>query len=359
MPGRDLTVREIKELLTGLLPGLIHELVPSARREGNVFSAPNPTRSADGRGSFKVWSNGAWREYDEPEAYGKGDLLDLISYVHGHGGKTRPARKFAVDWAKKRLGLSDRDPRALAKARREVNARSKEREADEAKRAMRKRIMVRELLDKRVAIHPSAPPWLYLAGRGLDLAQLPWVSPCLGYVPSVRHWTSGHTWPAMVSQVLHRDPSLLGLHGTFLEEHEGLWRKVKALGREAKLTLGVVKGGIVPLSLGAHGLTLKDAAADGKACDVILCEGIETGLALAIAIPEARVWSCLNMGNMAYAPVDHPAVSRVIAAIENDIKPQAIRQRESVLEALEAKGKPLATMQPHLGSDFADLTEEN
>jgi hypothetical protein len=58
---------------------------------------------------------------------------------------------------------------------------------------------------------------------------------------------------------------------------------------------------------------------------------------------------------MANAPVNHPAISAVILAIENDVKPQALKQREKVIETLEGFGKPVIPMKPHMGSDFADV----
>ncbi len=58
---------------------------------------------------------------------------------------------------------------------------------------------------------------------------------------------------------------------------------------------------------------------------------------------------------MAHAPIWFGCVSSIVVALENDTKPQALKQREAVLDALERHGKPLATMQAHAGNDFNDL----
>ncbi len=43
----------------------------------------------------------------KPEDYGKGDILGLVAYVAGLAPRSKEGRKHAIQWAKKRLGITD------------------------------------------------------------------------------------------------------------------------------------------------------------------------------------------------------------------------------------------------------------
>jgi hypothetical protein len=355
----DLSPSELKRLLQGQCPGLIHELCPGARREGRLYSAPNPTRGADGHGSFKIWPNGAWREYDDDES-NKGDILGLVAYVGGHAPKSREGRRYAISWARKRLGLEGGDKRMLAAARRKASKEAEERrlaaEREEAARAFRIKMRVKDIWRgaKPLSIDPPDVVTLYLRGRGIDLAAIPRLNAnVLRCHPGLRHWTSDHFGPAMIAAVISPTAGFIGVHCTFLAADGG-----KARLNNPKLMLGAIKGGVVPLAFGPSGLTGHELFARKQAETVAVGEGIETMLAVAAAEVPAMVWAALSLSNIANAPVDLACVSSVIFVSENDAKPQAIMQRESVWDALARHGKPLVDMRPHLGSDFNDLIKE-
>lgn len=351
----SIPVGEIKALLQGRCPGLLHSLVPGLRREGNVFSAPNPTRAEKSRGSFKIWSNGAWKEYDSGEA---GDVLGLIAYVAGYEPKSREGRRYAIGRAKEILGLDTGDRRQLHVARKQAAERQKT-VAEEA--LARERFIadrVRSILAGAQRVDPADrehPAVAYLIGRGIDPALVANRFLPLLCHPNLQHWTErGHSGPALISPVMQASGAKSGLHAIFLAQRaDGSWGK--AVLERPKLMLGIVKGGVTPLTLGASGLTLGEASAQGQRGPVLLCEGRETGEALAIAAPDARIWCCLSLSNIAEAPVGHDAINGIIVALENDTKVQALKMRAKVLAALEGYGKPLVTMEPHVGSDFADV----
>jgi len=362
MSRDSVTVAEIKAGLIGRCPGLLRDLVPGLRREGNVYGAPNPTRPGKKNGSFKVWPTGNFRAYDESEDTGKGDILGLIAYLGGHHPRTREGRRYALQWARRELGLDTRDPERAAVVKRQAQAASQAAAEAEEKRAGFKR---RRVVEIRAGCLTLASPQAsivhrYLAGCGLDwraIAQ-PTVG-ALGVHPRLTHWAmpEGKVWsgPAMVATI-QTPGGPAGLHATFLaEDARGV---TKAPVPKPKLMLGEVKGGVAPLSLGPRGRTISECAAAGEPEDVILCEGIETGLALAMAIPEARVWACLSLGNIGHAPVGHAGVRAIIVALENDLKPAALAARAEMLDALARWGKPVSTMASHVGSDFADLMKE-
>jgi hypothetical protein len=346
----QLKIADIKAALQAQCPGLIFQLVPRVRREGGIYCAPNPTRAHDTYGSFKIRRNGGFTEYDSGD---KGDILDLISYVHGRGTGTKDARAFALEWAKSHLGLAQVDPEKLQKIKAQTEQRARESALEEAKREAFIAQRVQDIIAKAHKCDPSGDEAVmrYLRGRGLDPAAVRNRCMPLLQADDLKHWT--HEWkgPALISPVMQPDGRKAGVHVVFIDpETFG-----KAPVPTPKLMLGTVKGGVVPLTYGEHNLSLQESAAAGKQCPVILCEGRETGEALAAAVPEARVWCCLSLSNMANAPVNHPAISAVILAIENDVKPQALKQREKVIETLEGFGKPVIPMKPHMGSDFADV----
>ena len=130
--SRRVPISEIKAMLQAEGLSLIMQLCPGGRREGNLWSAPNPTRSADTIGSFKVWlggqAHGAWKEYDSDE---KGDIIDLIAYVHGS------SKVDAIMWARKHLGLDTADKSQLEERRREVAYRVEKRNEQELERQAR------------------------------------------------------------------------------------------------------------------------------------------------------------------------------------------------------------------------------
>lgn len=347
--------RELRVLLQARCPGLIHELVPNCRREGNVLSCPNPLRANDRHGSFKVWSNGAWKEYDSGE---KGDILGLLAYVAGISPTSREGRRYAIDEAKKILGLTDGNPRRLASVKLFVLERQKKQAEEEVARAIRIRARVSAIISEARILRDlhDRSNWAvrYLLDRGIDPALVQNRSTPLMLHPNLNNWVAREwTGPALVSPVCQRDGSSPGVHCVFLAERDG--RIVKAPLPSAKLMLGTVKGGVVPISSGPSGTTLGKAWAAGISGPVILCEGRETGEALAIGAPDARVWACLSLGNIAQAPVNHAGVTAIVVALENDQKNEAIRMRERVFESLQAHGRPVVAMKPHVGSDFADV----
>ncbi|PPQ39357.1 Toprim domain-containing protein [Rhodoblastus acidophilus] len=352
----DVPVRDLRAGLQALCPGLIHELVPGCRREGNVWAAPNPTRANDSRSSFKIWGNGAWREYDEPEDYGKGDILGLVAYVAGFAPRSKEGRKHAIQWAKKRLGITDGNSDVIKKIRREAAARRKKADKDEAERAARIARRVADILiQSKGASHDgfALVRRYLLEARGIDYDAIPNKCPVLRWHSGLRHW-GGANWfgPAMVAPAMNGDGFKTGLHATWLHDAGGV---DKAPISQAKLMLGDIKGSVVPLTYGPSGLSTVEASRQGIRGPLVLCEGIETGLSLALALPEARVWAALSIGNIDDAPVWFDCISSIIVALENDLKPQALAQRDEVLEALARRGKPLTTMQAHQGNDFNDL----
>lgn len=349
----DASIREVKEMLVGRCPGLLYELVPGMTKRGKLWFAPNPTRARDSATSFVVYPNGNWREHDgAPDE--AGDVIGLIAYVAHYDPKSREGRAYALQWARDRLGLGSKTPQEFKRDRAEAERKAREREAQEAQASVEKRARALAIYKESLPLDAPEGRYVraYLEARGIDLAAIAHPAHVMRVHPRLAAWSEsrGFRGVAMVNPVF--TGALSGVHCTFLDQIGGVWSKAAIA--KPKLMLGDVRGGVTTVALGPGGLTMKAAAAAGVAAPCIVGEGIETCLALALAA-DVRVVAALSLNNIGFGPWGHPAISSVVVALENDIKPAAVSARAQVLERVRSFGKPVATMTSHVGSDFADL----
>lgn len=342
-----LTVAAIKDLLQQRVPQLIEQLAPGMRRHGGYWQGPNPTRAKDGKTSFTVWHNGAFKEFDSGE---KGDVIGLIAYCR------RCTVGEAIAWAKDFLGLRDMDPAMRAKLDAQARAKNEQRrKAEEAERERRQQSAFRLWLAGR-PVTPTSLAGRYLGGRGIAVAELVNAEKDLrDSAGSLKYWgprgEGDPAWlgPAMLAPIRQVTGEILGVHATFLTPDGA----AKAPVMNPKLMLGTKRGGFVRLSRGASGLPFEDLAKCEAREPLVLGEGIETCLSVAQALPEARVWAALDLGNMASLPA-HPAIGPLVILKENDTKPAALEQRQRVMDQLAEKGFDVREMVPPWGNDFND-----
>ncbi len=122
----------------------------------------------------------------------------------------------------------------------------------------------------------------------------------------------------------------------------------------AKLMFGEAMGAVIEISCGPGGRPFWGPTEE--ALPVVLCEGIETGLSLAQAIDDARIWACGSLAGMGHAPVHLSCVSTITVARDNNAgNAQAEAHLNSGLDRLADSGKPLVIMRSHVGDDFNDL----
>ncbi len=161
--------------------------------------------------------------------------------------------------------------------------------------------------------------------------------------------TTGPKFPAVHSAFRGPAGTVTACHVTFLDP----LKPAKAPVEPPKLMRGEASGAVIEI---AHGRTGRAFWQTGIASDLILCEGIETGLSLAIAIPEARVWAGGSITNMGNAPVSLACIGRIFLARDNNEgNATAQQQLERVIDQLDRAGKPLVVMASHVGDDFNDL----
>lgn len=382
-----LGMREVREMLRdGHVERLCRELCPGGRREGEYWVAPNPTRDDRHRGSFKIWLRGPKRGgFVDYATDDRGDVLDLIAYVR------HLDRAEALRWAKDWLGIramSDADRARLAGRAKHAEARTRAAEAEEAARRQRRAFEL-WLTAKIIELdphptsplqgegNPAAPALLYFAGRNCPLDQVPHLSrDSLRFRPALEWWKGrdretgepGPSFPAIVSALRGREGNVTGVHCTFIAEAStpsrpppfrgrGKAAWVKAPVSNPKLMFGTSRGSVIRISDGPSGLPPDEAR--GKPSPLVIAEGIEDALTIAIAIPEARVWAAGSLGNIGEAPADLDCVATVIVAGDRDwSKPQAMAALDRALDQLAAHGKPVEVITSIVGKDFNDLARE-
>lgn len=332
---------EIARALDGRIAQLAPELLPSGRRNGNYWSAGSVDNEPGG--SLYIHTSGPKRGRWTDEATGEfGDALDLVAACRYRGD-----RKAAYDWSRAWLGLGDGAPvaqatRPLPKAR---DARDGEADADVLKR---RRAAQALWLDAQATI-AGTPVEAYLAGRGIRLASLGRQPRALRYHPRLFHRPSGRNMPAMVAAISNIDGDHIATHRTWIEQDQrGTWRKANV--ENAKMTLGDYVGGSIRIWRGASGKPLRQAKDDEV---VVIGEGIETCLSIAIAVRELRILAAVSLGGL--GAIGLPATIRdVILAVDNDSNDKARQACQRSIERHMDAGRIVRIARSPIGNDFND-----
>jgi phage/plasmid primase-like uncharacterized protein len=199
-------------------------------------------------------------------------------------------------------------------------------------------------------VAPSDPVDLYLAGRGIALAELGRAPRALRWHPEVWNQEKRGPLPAMLAAITDGAGVHVATHRTYLaRDADGGWQKAALA--DAKKTLGSYAGGFIPLWRGASMKPLRDAP-EGEA--VAIAEGIETALSVALACPELRVLAAVALANMARVTLP-PAVAEVILCADNDAdnaKAGALLERAA--DRFLAEGRAVRIARPPVGKDFND-----
>lgn len=340
---------EVKMLLQAQIVALCKHLAPDGHRSGNYWMAKNPTRNDRHSGSFWIAiggrAPGAWRD----EATGdKGDVLGLIQYIH------RTEFKDALAWARGWLGLEGM-PEGL-KRERVVQAEARA-EAEERRDAQ-------ALIDDRsrakgawLHCQPSligTPAETYLAGRGIRLSSLPRQPRALRFSPKQKHAESKASWPAIVAAMTGADGAFVAIHRTFLAP-DGSGKAPIAPARKIWPRFKGT-GAAIHLWRGETGLPAGEAAKQGLWDTLVICEGIEDGLSVAVACPEMRIWVAGTLGNI--AEIRLPECSgEVIVCADNDwSRPEAQKALDAGLMALARQGgrRKVKVARSPIGKDAND-----
>jgi hypothetical protein len=351
--------------LTDRIEDLCRVLLPAGRRDQDEWREAS-TRVGGLGDSFSVnitrgSRRGVWSHYGAGRF---GDALDLVAYVRFNDDK-----RAAIDWAKAWLGLDGSNPEALKAATmapaRDPNADAKAREETQNSRNAAHSIYL-----SGGAIEGS-PVEGYLLGRGLDVRRLGFPLKAIRCHPGLWDRYTARKWPAMVAAITSVDGKFLAVHRTFLEVlRDGSVRKAPIVddkgGVSNKRALGAYSGGVIRLWRGTRvdpdTGEIKQArrlAQCKSGVWVDLTEGIEDGLTVAIADPEARVLCAVSVSNM--GKVRLPAcVEGVVLWRQNDAPgSEAENAMNKVVQHFQAEGKRVADCRPPAGiKDANDMVRE-
>ena len=333
---------DIARLLAGRVQALAGELLPGGVRDGQEWRAGSIAGEKGRSLAVRLTGSkaGVWADFCSGE---RGDLLDLVAACRCGGDI-----KVAMVWASAWLGLDGASPLPRQAP---PPVRPKADSVPDSEALGRRDAALRLFLAARAELR-GTPAEAYLAGRGISLAELGRQPRCLRFHPALHNRESGKEWPAMVAAITGADGDHVATHRTWLHQTEaGQWTKAPL--RDAKMTLGSYAGGAIRLWRGASGLPLAKARPDEA---VILAEGIETALSIAIACPEMRVLSAVSLSNMAAIKLP-PAIRTVIIGADNDGADNhaAARALQRAIDRFAAEGRAVRIARPDGVKDFNDL----
>lgn len=148
---------------------------------------------------------------------------------------------------------------------------------------------------------------------------------------------TGKTGPhrhALIAACQDVDGRIMGVQRIFLTS-----AGAKAPMRQAKLSLGQIRGGALRLGPEAH--------------EIVLCEGPEDGLTLRQQMPAATVWVALGSGNMAAMALPARTKRLIIAGDNNPPGRDAVARAR---EVFVAKGVAVAPIYPL--EQFEDFNDQ-
>lgn len=295
--------------VASMLGRRVRSLAPELLKNGKIVNGEwrVGSLSDDPGQSLCVWMSGPkqgeWYDFAGGDG---GDTLHLVAAVK-FGGNIGTALK----WARSYLGLDDADPDRLAEVRREATRAAKRRDVEAEAEAAQLRASAKAMWLAGSPI-PGTPVEAYLATRGITLAALGHVPAALRFHPKLWCKEAGAEMPGMVAAIADHTGQHISTHRTFLAERNGVWRKAKL--DSAKLALGGYAGGFIKLTRGASGRAWSDVRGDET---VVIAEGIETALSVAVLVPEWRAVAAVSVGNMASIKLN-ANIRDIIIARDND-----------------------------------------
>jgi len=341
MASRD----EVAALLADRIETLVRELIPEGSRSGHYWIG-RPDRKS---GSFWVnlpgaRSPGTWKDAVSDE---KGGPIDLIMRCQNCDFKA------AMAWARDWLGLGNDDTRQVREKLEAARVRASQNVVSHDEKRLKDAAVARAvyLKSKREKFLES-PADHYLRGRGIDVRRLGRMPGVLGWVPAQHHVESNTEWPVMVAGFQNDAGETVAVHRTFLSNCSGAWRKAPV--DPPRKIWPSFMGCAIRLWRGDSGLSIEDAAKAGLRETLVLCEGVEDGLALALAEPGFRVWCAGSLGNLSHIKLPE-CIDEVVLAADNDWgKRQAAALLDKAVLALARQGARVRVARSHFGKDAND-----
>lgn len=350
----DIKIDEVANALRADIQNLIFAIGLQGKLDGNEFVAYNPTRADKHLGSFRICVKGAkqgiWCEFAGNE---RGDPIDLINYCLFNNS---PNKHEAIEWGKSFLGIGTgkvtlKQVRQRAEEQRETSEKLQKEETENFRRYAEK-----IWLDAQPSIK-GTPAEKYFNARGIDFNILKKQPHAIRFAPECyfeKDPRSGQKifMPAVVTAIHNSNNLFVGVHRTFLEEVNGVWK------RKTKKVLGAFAGGAIRLWRGKTGLPVSKLNTLEHWDDVdetlIICEGIEDGLSIAMACPEYRIWTSISVSNMQNIEIPKLINQVIIAGDVDGDQAIATKQVNTAAMAFQRAGKVVKIARPQNAHDFND-----
>jgi hypothetical protein len=290
------------------------------------------------------------------------DALDLVAYARGfEDPKTREARRQSILWARDYFGLGAAgfDHDGWIRRREEAQRRQAERRAKAQRELTAKRKTALGHWLHAKPIEPGDVGWRYLEARGIDLRQL-------GRRPGFLRVAERQDWFDDDGVVQHVGPALMSamtMAKTFGSLHR-TWIDPARPGEKADVPSPRKmwpdsEGCAIAIWRGESRMSDAEAAAKNHIEDLVLCEGVEDGLSIALMTPELRVKACGSLpGLLSFTPAKN--IRGITIAADNDWnKPQAEQLlKRACLRLRNDFGKAVRIARSPEGKDFNDLLRE-
>lgn len=354
---KNIEIPEIVHLLTLQIRELIDAIGLDGREECNDFVAYNPTRTDNHLGSFRICIRGAktgtWKEFSGNDV--GGDALQLIDYcLFGNADKVE-----AIKWAKSFLKIDTGISAVkLKKIKQDAEARKIAAAKEDAeKRANNIRFAQRIFFSAEVQIK-GTPVEDYLYNRKIDFAEMGRIPAVLRFAPKCWYSKNEPECPAMVAAVYSPENEFCAVHRTYLKLENGIYIK------KDKKVLGEFAGGAIRVWRGDTGASISKLESGTVAHTVnsrtlILTEGIEDALSVAVACPEFRIWAAISVGNMKNIKIPQ-CIDTVIIAADNDAPDSpAAHAVLGAAEEIERQGILVKIARSSFGKDFNDQLKKS
>lgn len=346
---------DVKALLLAQIDTLARELAPDGHRAGRYWMARCPWRADRNAGSFWITLHGAYAgAWVDAASDDKGDVFRLIDKAVGLNGDFVAVMKWSRGW----LGIGTMSE-AERRQRVSVAARARE-EAEaghaEAREKNRRRAQAYYINARKHAFSGS-PADLYLKSRGIDVSAMrdktgrPRVPGAIGYLPAMMHWETQTEWPCLAACMTAPDGTFSAIHRTFLKTDGSNKAPVRPA---RKIWPSGYLGSAIRIWRGETGMDVKDAAACGVRETLLICEGVEDGLSLALACPQFRIWCAGTLGNLGRIVLPE-CIDDVVVVADNDWgKAQAEKALDAALDHFASQGVSVRVARSHIGKDVND-----
>lgn len=354
MSAALISIGQINEMLADRLEELLPALIGGRAVKGEWIA--QSTRDGGIGDSLSVALRGAKRGQWYHHAAGVGgDPLGLVNYCRFGNADMKAAFKWSRDFLGGTIEPETEKAREL-RLQRAAGLRRKEEREEAARRGSARWHFLFD--PETVAGWRGTPAWHYLNNRTAGmLDKLGHVPGCIRFHPALfnAQLTMDRNrpvkLPAMIAAIVNAQGDMIALHRTWLVKRgagDDSWDRLRADDAsqtsdkkelKGKKALASYRGGTIRLWAGRR-INMDTGEVKlgvqwprlGPGSSIMLCEGIETGLSLALAMPERRIVTTVSVDGFADVVLP-PCFARVTIAADRDEKNE--RQHAATQAALE------------------------